>query len=183
MEDRDISTRSMKDVVLKWGGIMGAFEIVLNIMLYIFDETMMVSGWKGIVSVIVAIVVSVMAVRELRTAQAGYINFSIAFMTALLTLAFGLLINMIFGLLLFFVIDTDLADRMTKVNIENTIAMMEKFGVPEDQLDEMLEQAEKDSAMTVGNYVKGSFYMLIFYGVVALIIGAIMKRKRPEYEV
>ena len=92
------------------------------------------------------------------------------------------LIGTIFRILLFTVIDTELAEIVTEKAVENTAAMMESFGTPEEAIDQALEDARTSTmeSFTVAGNLKGFGFAVIFYAVFSLITGAIIKKKEPE---
>ena len=88
---------------------------------------------------------------------------------------------MIFQILLYHAIDPELPAYLMEKAMENTAAMMEKFGVPESQMDVAMEEAAKqiNDAFTIGNQLMSVLWSAIIWGIVALIIAAIIKRN-PE---
>jgi hypothetical protein len=79
------------------------------------------------------------------------------------------------------VIDTELPQKLTDASIENTRAMMENFGAPEDAIDEALVKAEESSKeqFTIVGQLKGYFYILIFSAIMALISALIVRKNEP----
>ena len=91
------------------------------------------------------------------------------------------MIGSISNILLYEVIDPDLAGLLVETSIENTARMMESFGAPSSQIDEALAQMETDlqqqfSALGV---IKSYGWGLIIYAVLSLITGLIIRKNEP----
>jgi hypothetical protein len=92
------------------------------------------------------------------------------------------LVTQTFTYLLFNVIDADLTELATNAALENTEAMMEKFNVPDEEIDKALQNTETQMAnqYTLVGVIKAYLYGIIIYAIISLITGAIIKRKNPE---
>ena len=117
--------------------------------------------------------------------QWRFFTFKSAFLTTFFTFVVAGLLGTVFNLLLYNVIDTGLSETLTDASIEQAESMMERFGMPEDQMDEALEKARADATdrFSIGGQLMGFVYGLIFYAVISLIVGAIIKKKNPEEEI
>ena len=91
------------------------------------------------------------------------------------------LIGTAFSILLFQVIDPDLPQLMSEAIIEQTVEMMEGFGANQEIIDEAIEDADPAASFTVMGQIKSFGMVLIFYAVMSLITGAIIKRKVPDF--
>jgi hypothetical protein len=84
--------------------------------------------------------------------------------------------------LLYTVIDPDLPAKLVDAAMENAAAMMQRFGMPEDQMDKALEDAR---ARTVNQFSVGGLGMgygigLIIYAVLSLITSIFVRKNPPE---
>ncbi|MGI9552595.1 MAG: DUF4199 domain-containing protein [Aurantibacter sp.] len=182
MEEEQTSQQSH---VIKWGLIIGIINIIVVLLVYMVDVTMMVGfSFLGIFLVL-NIALIIYAGIEWRKANGGFLSFKSAFLTTFFTFVVAGLLGTAFNLLLYNVIDTGLSETLTDASIEQAESMMERFGMPEDQMDEALEKARADATdrFSIGGQLMGFVYGLIFYAVISLIVGAIIKRKNPEEEI
>ncbi len=170
---------------LKWGLIIGIVNIILTILVYIIGEGLMIKWWFGLSILVINIILIVYAGKQYRTAIGGYMSFNKAFSVVFMTLVVAGIITTLFNIILYQVIDPDLPNRLTQAALEQAEQMMARFNMPADQMDEALAQAEERTAgqFSVTGSIKGFGISLIFYLVVSLIIGAIIKRKEKEEEV
>jgi hypothetical protein len=83
------------------------------------------------------------------------------------------------NLLLHNVIDPNLAGVLVGTQMENQMAMMDRFGLADamstDQLDEMRTTLE--TTYSFMGQVKGFGIVLVIYAIFSLIIGAIIKKR------
>ena len=60
--------------------------------------------------------------------------------------------------------------------------MMEKFNIPDEEIDKALEKTEDQMAnqYTIGGTMKAFFWSILIYAIISLITGAIIKRSNPQ---
>ncbi len=187
MENTELSeakaVSNFRKSAFKWGAIGSAIVIFYSLLMYVIDSSLMVNTWAGLLGFVVLIYVLVMGVKEVRTAQEGFISLSEALFTAFLVYVIATFFNTIFNYVLFNYIDTNLPVLLKEKALTTTVEMMQKFGGSEEDINKVLEQMDKDmdlaSASTMfWNFLKGS----AFGFVVSFIIALIMKKKRPMFE-
>ena len=167
---------------LKFGVILGVISIVLTMLVYIIDYTIM-ADWKfGILSFVIYIGFTIYASINYRNEIGGFMPFGTAFKHGYLVFILSGLVATLFAIVLYHVIDPELPQKITDVTIENTTKMMEGFGAPEASIDEAVEKMKVDMPQnyTLFGHAKTYGIMLIVSAVFALITGAISKKKQPE---
>lgn len=175
----------MKDYVIKHGIILGLISIVISLLAYIIDFTLFAKWWFGLSLLLVyLILITIFGIKYRNEEHDGYLNFKGAFLYSFLVFVVVGVLGLIFNMILFNVVDPDLPQKITDATVENTIAMMERFGVPEEQLDETVQEIRKSTPENFSplGQAKTFLYGLIFYAVLSLITGAIIKKKEPEEE-
>lgn len=181
-ENSKNATPTLLNHALKHGAILGIISIVLTLLLYVIDYTLMVNWKVGLVLSAVLIGYVIYAGIDYRKELGGFMSFGKAFQHGFIMFAVSGLLSTVFSLVLYNVVDTELPAKLTETTIESTTEMMEGFGMPEDKLEEAMEKARKDAEdrFTVAGTFKGYAIGLIIFAVFALITGAIVKRKEPE---
>src|SRR5690606_10439386 len=98
---------------------------------------------------------------------------------AFFSLLIMLLINTLGSFLLFVVIDPGLPEKMADVGLENTMEIMDRFGLGEEMSSEQMDEMRKGllEGYTFSGMLKGAGVMVLFYAFLALILGAIIKKK------
>jgi hypothetical protein len=107
-------------------------------------------------------------------------TFGAAFNFSFFAILISGLIGLIGSLLLFHVIDPSLPQVLGEITFESQLEMMEKFGASPDSLaPEVLDDMREASAsnFTLLGQLKGFGFGLIAYAIIALILGAILKKK------
>ncbi|SMD33244.1 Protein of unknown function [Reichenbachiella faecimaris] len=170
---------------IKGGLIVGLVSIILTMIVYTIDIGLMVDWKFSLGSFALSIFLYSYIGKKYRDDHTeGFISFGDAFKFLFIAGIIGAIINGVFSIVLFNFIDPELPEILTEQVLKNTESMMETFGAPAEQMDEALEQIEKDMAgkFSVGGILQGSWAWLLGAGLIGLICGAIIKKKRPEFE-
>lgn len=165
---------------IKPGLIIGMVSLAITYVAYFIDSSLLASGWFGLISLVVAVGFVIYFGSQYRSEIGGYMSFGTAFNFSFIALAVSAVIGMIGMIVLYHVVDPSLPQVLADESFETTINTMESFGasadsLPPEQLEEM-RRATADSFTLVGQ-LKGFGFILIFYAIVALILGAILKKK------
>lgn len=162
---------------------MGLCFLVLTGGVYAIDYTMFASFWFGLFSIGLSIGFMIYFYTSWRKGRGGYVSFKDAFVFGFLTLVMSGIINLAFTCLLYGVIDPDLSTKLIDALIDNTVSMLEKFGAPDSQIDQTIEELEKQSgSYTLEGQLTSFPKVLFFYAIFSLILAAIFKKERPPFE-
>lgn len=176
------SNQELLKPAAKSGLILGLIGIIITLLIYFINAKLLANLWVGISILVVSLTLVVVFGIGYRKQTGGYISFKNAFLYSLILLLVAGLIGQTFNYLLFNVIDSDLSELVTDAALENTEAMMEKFNVPDEEIDKALENTETQMAnqYKIGGIMKAYLYSIIIYAIISLITGAIIRRKHPE---
>jgi hypothetical protein len=180
MEETNQPSTFMSNIV-RWGLITGGVSVVFSILLYVIDYTLMVQLKVLFIALAIYLGLAIYGGIDYRKSIGGFMSYGKAFQHGFLILAISALVATLFNALMYNVIDTELPKKLTEASIENTRAMMENFGAPEDSIDQALEKAEESSKeqFTIVGQLKGYFYILIFSAIMALISALVVRKKEP----
>ncbi|MDG1276840.1 MAG: DUF4199 domain-containing protein [Algoriphagus sp.] len=170
---------------IKPGVTMGLVSLAVTFIAYFIDSTLLASGWFALVALVIFFGLIIYFGREYRTELGGYMSFGTAFNFSFIAIIISGLIGLIGQILLFQVVDPELPGVLADKSFQTTIEMMEKFGASADSLPpDQLEQMKKDtmSNFTLIGQLKGFGFGIIFYAIIALILGAILKKKDKSLE-
>lgn len=164
---------------LNAGLILGILSVVITFIVYFVSPPTLVSGMFGIAMLVVFFGLLIYFGIQYRTSIGGFMDFGKAFQYSFIALLVAGIITQIGTALLYNVIDPALPGVLAEQTIENTMAMMEKFGaadaISSEQLDKMREDAEAN--YTIAGQFKALGIVSIIYAVIALILGAILKKR------
>ncbi|TDQ08498.1 DUF4199 domain-containing protein [Pedobacter metabolipauper] len=183
MEEKIVTVDRQKlltQLSLKNGLIIAAVSVVLSLVLYFINPLMAYTSlWLGLVLFVLFIALLVYAGKTIRTDAGGFWTFGEAFKSFLIM---GLIIaslSTLYNVLLMTVIDPELPVKAGAAIDENTRSMMEKFGSTSEQIDEAMAKAGNNAdklKITPKNVVTSFGVSLAVYGVLALILAAILKK-------
>ncbi|MEX2336047.1 MAG: DUF4199 domain-containing protein [Fulvivirga sp.] len=180
MEESNEKGAALEDGA-KAGVIIAAINILLTVIMYVIDPTIMANWWVGLLILALFFILVVVYGIKYRKSLGGYLAFGKAYLHGLSALVVALLVGMIFNILLYTVIDPDLAGVITDASIEKTSEMMRNMGAPDDAIDEALGKMEQDmpARFTLLGFVKQFGIGIIVSAIVALITGLIVKKNKP----
>ena len=172
---------SLVNHAVKWGIILGAVSVVMTMLLYVVDYTILVLIKYLLVVLALNIGVVIYAGIDYRRSLGGYLAYGKAWKHGAIVFVLATAISVVFGSLLYFVIDTELPQKLTDAAIENQRAMMEGFGAPADAIEQGIQEAKeraKDQYTAVG-MLKGFGIFSIFWLVIALLTSLITRKNEP----
>ncbi|MGA8853977.1 MAG: DUF4199 domain-containing protein [Christiangramia sp.] len=166
-----------KKISTSYGIYLGIALILIVVLAYAFDLTLFTKWWFGISLLIFVVVMAIMSSIKAKNVSTGLFTFKDAFGSYFLTIFIGTFISLIFGIILFNVIDPDAAETLTELTIESTREMMAGFGAPESQIDEAIQKMQTENQYSIMNQLKGYGFQLIMYAVIGLIVSLIIREK------
>jgi hypothetical protein len=177
----EVKQESLYANAVKHGLIIGAITIILTILAYATSLSFM-GSFKFLGSVfLVYIGYVIYAGISYRNSIGRYISYGKAFQHGFIVLAIGGLVNFIFGIVLYDVIDPDLSTNLSEAIIANTEDTMRNFGAPENTIDETLAQMRKDlpEGFTMVGRIKNFGTGLIWYAVIVLLTSLVVRKNEP----
>jgi hypothetical protein len=182
MEENSTPAPTLMQHAIRWGMITAAVSIILTMSLYVIDYTLMVQLKFLFVALAIYFGITIYAGIEYRKSIGGFMPYGKAFQHGFFILALSGLIASFFNILLYQVIDTELPQKLVDASMENTRAMMESFGTPEEAMDEALEKAKESTAeqFTIAGMAKGYIMIAVFSAIMALISAIFVRKNKPE---
>lgn len=150
---------------IKYGLMAGIIMIAFLLLLYIISAEKLAS-FLPMLAYLPLVFLMIWGGITYRKELGNYKNFGQAFVAVLIISFIATFLFDTFGYLLYKVIDPDLPELIKKKAIENATAMMEKFGTPDDKLDEAIQRMQDQ------DYMPTFKSQMIRYGT-SLLIGSI----------
>ena len=174
----------MNQNAIRSGLIIGIIGIIVSSLLYIIGSTSFGVWWLMILLGILNLVLIVVFGVRYRNENGGYLSFKDSYIYSIITMSVMVVIGTIFSIILFQVIDPELPEIIADASVENAEAMMQRFGAPEETMDETLEKTRADTLdrFTTMGMVKGVGIRILINLVVCLILAGIIKRNEPVDE-
>jgi hypothetical protein len=162
-------------VAIRYGLITGLALIIFNLILFFTNNYG--NMFLSLLGLLITIVGIVMAHNHFKKLNAGYMTYGQGLGLGVLLAGVSGVLTGLFLFIYMQYIDPSVLDQLR----ETQMGMMSNFNIPEDQMDKIMEDVEKKN--TPGrhfiNQILGS---LVLGLILSLIIAAITKRNRPEFE-
>jgi hypothetical protein len=179
-----------KKLAIQYGIISTLLSVLYVLGIYIVDESLFTSQWGGMVVLLGTLVLFIVAVLQYKKENGGYASFREAFSAFMLPFIFATALSLVFNLTFYNFVDADLAarnadrqfDQMLEMPEEQLQGAMTFMGVATtDELQaNLLEKAEESK--TVLGQLKGGGMGLVFFAILGLIVAAVTKKNRPEFD-
>lgn len=176
METRVTPQVSTGAVGLRYGLITGLVYIIFLFAVYATGQEMNTAlGWTG---ALIPIVSTVLAQRQFRAQNGGYMSYGEGMSIGVLLSAVSGVLTSLFGYAYRTFIDPDQSQRMAE-------ALRTKFeqagNMSDAQIDQAVSMSQKFSSGPIA-VVIGLVTAVLFGVVISLIVSAVMKHNRPEFE-
>lgn len=176
----DTTEVSFKKSAANYGLILGGILAASTALLYALSLDSLTKWWVGIIFLLLAVAIGIVSVAKSKALLGGFISFKQGFTSYFITIAIGLFIAVITGILIFNVVDPGAAEYLQEQIVEISRSMMERFGAPESEIEKAIAEMESQNSYSVGNQLQSFVFQLAFYSVFGLLIALIMKRKDPK---
>lgn len=166
------------------GLILGIVSAILTFLIYFINPNTLASGAYGFGLLAVFTVLAVILGIRYRKSIGGFISFGEAYKFSIVAFVVMILIGLVTSILLFVVIDPTLPARLAEQSIENTLAIMERFGAADALSDEQIDEMRDGilEGYTVFGILKANLISIIFYSILSLIVAGIVKKKDKSLE-
>lgn len=165
---------------VKPGLTMGLVALAVTYIAYFIDASLLASGWFALVALVIFVALIIYFGTQYRNELGGFMSFGTAFNFSFISILISGIVSLIGQILLFQVIDPSLPQVLADITFENSLKMMESFGQNPDTLPpNALEDIRNSTAssFTLGGQLKNFGFALIGYAIIALILGAILKKR------
>jgi len=178
---------SLFSSALKSGLIIGVVSIAVFIIMYVADLKpvgIMMPIMLMLASLAISITILVVLLKKYRTQVGGFISFRDAFLYGLIALLTGLIISTLFTFLFIHFIEPDYYKNIMeaqKVWMENYLSGK---GLSEEQMSQALDKIDEQAASmgSISSTLKNLLGGAIVSGIIALIVGAIVKKKPDIFD-
>ena len=166
---------------LKGGLILAGVSILLTMLTYVIDVSLMVEWWFGVVSLLISMGLLIYLGINYRNDIGGILSYGDAFKFSFLVFFVSYVVGIIFQIALYTVIDPELPEIMKQLTVEKTVEMMEGFGLSDEALDAAIIGVEDgiDEATTPMGMIKSSPWGILFLLFFSAISAIFIKRNPP----
>lgn len=167
---------------VKWGIIQFVIVGVAYFTMYFIDVGFAVTTGMWI-TMPISIALLVVQGLQARPFGGGILTYGDAFKTLFIAALVSSILFVASGFVIKSYIAPEKAEEEKIINIENTIAGMEKWDMDEDKIDLVVEKMqEKDARPSVSDTLLALVFFVFFDTVLALVIAIFVKKKPKEGE-
>ncbi|SRX55736.1 DUF4199 domain-containing protein [Aequorivita sp. CIP111184] len=171
---------SIKKSAVNYGLILGVVLALMTTLMYVLNTELFTKWWIGILSFLIVIVVAIVSVAKAKGILGGVMSFKEAFTVYFITVAIGSLISTLVGILIFNIIDPDLAAFLQERTLEMTAEFLQKLGTPQIEIDKQMAKMADQDNFAILSQLKNYVFGLAFMSVIGLLVALIFKTKNPN---
>ena len=168
--------QTTKSAAINYGVYLGAITSLITIIIYGVDIDLFTAPWLGIVLFIIVVAFGAVSALNSRKLLGGFISFKQAFSSYFITIAVGTLMSSIVIIVIFTYIDPEAAIYLNEQVLIFTKETMERIGLPQEAIIAAIEEASEKDNFSLGAQTQAFVFRLVFYAVIGLIIGLIVKK-------
>ncbi|WP_339889933.1 DUF4199 domain-containing protein [uncultured Flavobacterium sp.] len=174
----------MNEIIKKngitFGIIGGLISIAITLYAYLIDLTIFGSLWLLLFIVILYIVINIILLSKTKKELNNSFSFKEAFTTFFISMVISVVMSVLFNIILFNLIDLELAEKVKQVAMESTSSLMKKFGAPTSEIIKAVKEIEESDNYSIGKQIQGLFMNIVVSSIFGLIFAAIFKSKPKE---
>lgn len=175
-------SEELKQHVLKNGLTLGGLFIFTSTVTYLGGVELVTNPIVSIAVLLLTIIFPIYFTRKFRANQEGFISFREAFTSCTGILIAAGFLNMVFGVLLYNIIDPEFAIQLSDSIINQTVDQLESIGMDDSSIESTIQKLEEEGMdFSPLKMLQGFIYSIIFYTVFGLIVAAFTKNERPEF--
>jgi hypothetical protein len=167
---------------IQYGIIIGLIYVLLTLILYLIDRSLLASFWKAIPYLLVLgllVYIGLQRKKEL----GGYLKFKEAVKTMFIVYFIAEVLFQLFNYSLYNFIDPELSAFMKEQALEKTKEGMENWGASEENTKEVIKNMKnQDYSLTLNKTVLGLAFWSILGFIYTLIVAVLIKKSPPEEE-
>lgn len=164
---------------LNAGVILGVVSLLITFVTYFIEPSAIVAGTNQFIQFGLALAILIYLGIQYRKSIGGFMEFGPAFNFSFIALLVSIFLGTLGLQLLYNVIDPSLPEVLIEAQLESVVSMTERFAgegaLTSAQLDEMRQGIE--SGYTLTGQLKAVGIASIVYAILALIVGAIIKKR------
>jgi len=164
-----------------YGVITGVAAIAYTIILYVGGLEWFTSP-LSYVAFCIPIVIAVLGGLKQKKLQGGYITFKEALKTLFIIFVIFIVMDALFNHLLLNVIDVPFREALMQDAGVRMEKFMAKMGANQETIDKAVSELSNPENFTFKKIFVGILFRCVGWFIVALIIAAIIKKKKPEFE-
>jgi hypothetical protein len=171
-----------KSPILLYGLLFGVVSIAYTVVLYLGGVKAYMHSSNKYIGIAIALGFAFFTAWQLKKQQGGYLEFADSLKSVFKVMVIGILLSTVFDYFLFNYIDTSFREVVRQASIEAIENEMVKNNSSEAEIERTLQWMEKFNSFGVAAQALAFCIRCIVHFIIALVVSAIMKKKRPVFE-
>ncbi len=167
---------------LRYGLYLGLITVAFSAVIVLIDYSLLQETAVSLIPFVLTIAILVIAGRDLKEQQGGYLSFKEAFLSSFIIYAIAGAIIITYQILLYNVFAPEIAEGLQKETLNKQVEMGEMMGMSDQEIDQMAADVQEKNLFGPTWQLIAYAGSLLFGLVIAAIIGAIVKKNKPEFE-
>lgn len=167
---------------LRYGLYLGLITVAFSVAIVLIDHSLLQETAVSLIPFVLTVAILVIAGRDLKAQQEGYLSFKEAFLSSFIIYAIAGAIIVIYQILLYNVFAPEIAESLQKETLNQQVAVAEMMGMSDQEIDQMAAEAQETNIFSPGWQLVAYGGSLLFGLAIAAIIAAIVKKNKPEFE-
>lgn len=167
---------------LHYGLFSASASSFIFVVLYVLGAEYFMSPIAWISSYLIPILFAVLGCLNVKKKNNGYLTFREALKVTFGVLVITGILSTLVSFVIFNYLDVSFAERMKQLTIEKAQEAMQRFNVPDSEMEKTMSKIAEQDMFSIGALSKSFAIACILYFIEALIIAAIVKKKKPELE-
>ncbi|MGB3851638.1 MAG: DUF4199 domain-containing protein [Tunicatimonas sp.] len=167
---------------IRYGLYLGLISVAFSVAIVLIDYTLLQETAVSLIPVVLTIAILVIAGRDLKEGQGGYLSFKEAFLSSFIIYAIAGAIVIVYQILLYNVFAPEIAENLQKEIVNQQVAVWEMVGMSDEEIDQQVAQAQERNIFSPTWQLISYAGNLIFGLIIAAIIAAIVKKNKPEFD-
>jgi F0F1-type ATP synthase assembly protein I len=168
-------------ILLQYGLISALVYVASYVVFYLMGADSMLS-FGGYATAIIPIVFAVIGCLQAKKENGGFLDFKEALKVSFGIMVITSFISMLFSYVLFNFIDPAFAQSVTQLTVEKLQQTFDKIGGSQEMIDKAVKDIMNKNIYSLPSLFQSFMFSCIFNFIIALIISAIVKKKRPDFE-
>ena len=168
-----------KKNAINHGTMLGLMLGLSTTLMYAFNSDLLVNKSVGILMTLLVIVMGIISTAKFKGILSGVMTFKEAFSSYFITTAVGLAISTAVGILIFTIIDPDLATSLNAYLLEIAQETMIRSKDSPEEIEKQIANLSQVDNFSIASQAKSYVDRLIRYSVLGLLVGLIFKKAAP----
>ncbi|MFC4690877.1 DUF4199 domain-containing protein [Dokdonia genika] len=177
MKIETTNTTTIKDVMIKFGVVLGVISILFNVVLYVTDNFLAPHWSLGVLNFVITIIIIVMALKAFKQGNGGFMKLGQSIKIGLGVSLIAALLGGIWLLILTQVLEPNYSELALDAARDQIIEMYPDMS--DAQLDQSISFQEPFTKISF--MLPVAIMMSLFFGfIISLIAGLILKKENPH---